>query len=364
MRALKFFLRMLGIIVGLVLTFAALPVGECRQQIDDIRSAFVEEVGEFNKTTYVIGHKCPDSDTVCSAIAYANLKQELNVKCEPRISGAVNKETEFILRYFDVPTPPVLENAQGQNLILVDHNIASQAVNGINAAQVIEIIDHHNLFGDLKSNTPVFYLRMPVGCTATIVWLCYLNHRVKIDKQMAGLMVSAILSDTDNLRSENTTGLDRQAAIELQKIAAIKDRTKFFTAMEKEFTSYDGMSEREIIFTDFKEFNAGSRRCGYSTVATLNPVERDVLAERLDSFMKNFFATQSFDMFFVKVHEIENYTAVMLAYGSDAGEILTDAFNLPEEYPLSLPTNIPNKKIARAISAGVEKLNSIPSQVA
>lgn len=364
MRALKFFLRMWGFIVGLVLTFAALPVGECRQQIDDIRSAFVEEVGEVNKTTYVIGHKCPDSDTVCSAIAYANLKQELNVKCEPRISGTVNKETDFILSYFDVPTPPVLENAQGHNLILVDHNVVAQAVNGIGAANVVEIIDHHNLFGDLKSSRPVFYLRLPVGCTATIVWLCYQNNRVKIDKQMAGLMFAAILSDTDNLRSENTTELDRQAVTELQKIADIKDRTKFFLDMEREFTSYAGMSEREIIFTDFKEFTAGSRRCGYSTVATLNPTERDALTERLDLFMKKFFASQSLDMFFVKVHEIETYTAIMLAYGSDARKLLATALDLPDEQPLHLPTNIPNKKIARAISAAIENLESHSSRVA
>ena len=364
MRALKFFLRMWGFIVGLVLTFAALPVGECKVAVDDIRSAFVEEVGEVNKTTYVIGHKCPDSDTVCSAIAYANLKRELNVKCEPRISGQVNKETEFILRYFDVPKPPVLENAQGHEIILVDHNVAAQAVSGIDSAHVVEIIDHHNLFGDLKSNTPVFYLRLPVGCTATIVWLCYLNNRVKIDRKTAGLMFAAILSDTDNLRSENATSLDRQAVTELQKIAEVKDRTKFFLDMEREFTSYAGMSERDIIFTDFKEFEAGNRRCGYSTVATLNPIERDNLAAQLDSFMKTFFASQDLEMFFIKIHEIENYTAVMLAYGEEARELLATALNLPNEQPLSLSTNIPNKKIARAICGAIEKSNYKSSLVA
>ena len=364
MRALKFFLRMWGFIVGLVLTFAALPVGECKVAVDDIRSAFVEEVGEVNKTTYVIGHKCPDSDTVCSAIAYANLKQKLNVKCEARVSGQINKETEFILRYFDVPTPPVLENAQGQNIILVDHNVTSQAVSGIDSANVIEIIDHHNLFGDLKSSTPVFYLRMPVGCTATIVWLCYKNNRVCINKQIAGLMFAAILSDTDNLRSENTTGLDRQAVAELQKIADIKDRTKFFLDMEREFTSYTGMSEQEIIFTDFKKFTAGSQQCGYSTVATLNLSERNALAARLDSFMKKFFTNQSLDMFFIKVHEIKSYTAVMLAYGKDARKILADVLNLADQQPLILTTNLPNKKIARAISTAVEKSEITSSRVA
>lgn len=355
MKALKFFLRMWGFIVGMVLTFAALPVGECKFDVDDIRSAFIEEVEEINKTTYVIGHTCPDSDTVCSAIAYANLKQKLNVKCEARISGTINKESDFLLKYFDVPTPPILENASGQNVILVDHNVSAQAIAGIEEASIVEIIDHHNLFGDIKSRN-VFYLTMPVGCTATIVWLCYKQSNIAIDKKMAGLMFGAILSDTDNLRSANTTGLDREAANSLQEIAAIDDRNKFFMAMEKDFTTYEGMNEREIIFTDFKEFCAGGRRCGWSTVATLNLAERDKLKVRLDDFMKNFFDGQELDMFFIKVHEIENYTAEMLAYGTDAKEILSAALGLEDKNNFVLETNLPNKKIARAITATLENL--------
>ncbi len=354
MKALKFFLRMWGFIVGMVLTFAALPVGECKVQVDDIRSAFIEEVEETSKTTYVIGHTCPDSDTVCSAIAYANFKQQLNVKCEPRISGAINKESDFILKYFDVPTPPVLESAAGKNIILVDHNVSAQAVKGIDSASVVEIIDHHNLFGDIKSRD-AFYLTMPVGCTATIVWLCYRQNKIAIDKKIAGLMFGAILSDTDNLRSANTTGLDIEAANSLQAIAAIDDRNKFFLAMEKEFTSYDGMSAREIIFTDFKEFCAGGRRCGWSTVATLNVKERDKLKLQLDDFMQKFFPAQDLELFFIKLHEIENYSAEMLCYGAGAAEILSAALGV-EQNNFVLEKNLPNKKIARAITATIESL--------
>ncbi len=354
MRALKFFLRMWGFIVGMVLTFAALPVGECKVAVDDIRSAFIEEVEEISKTTYVIGHTCPDSDTVCSAIAYANLKQKQNFKCEPRISGAINKETDFILKYFDVDAPPVIENVSGKNIILVDHNISAQAVAGIENACVMEIIDHHNLFGDIKAQKPIFYLTMPVGCTATIVWLCYRQNNVAIDKKMAGLMFGAILSDTDNLRSANTTGLDIEAANNLQKIAAIDDRNKFFVSMEKDFTNYDGMSEREIIFIDFKEFGAGNLKCGWSTVATLNISEREKIKMRLDDFMKKFFDKQGLDMFFIKLHEIENYSAEMLAYGVGAREILSVALGLEDKNNFVLEKNLPNKKIARGITAAIE----------
>ena len=353
MKALKFFLRMWGFIVGMLLTFAALPVGgECRAQPDDIRSALIEELGEVEKTTYVIGHTCPDSDTVCSAIAYANFKQKLNVKCEPRISGALNRESEFILKYFDVPTPPILESAVGENIILVDHNVTSQAISGIDEANILEIVDHHNLFGDIKSREPVFYLRMPVGCTATIVSLCYRNENVTVDKKMAGLMFAAILSDTDNLRSATTTSLDIETAADLQKLAEIDDRTKFFLDMEREFTDYSGMTEREIIFTDFKTFDAGGLKCGYSTVATLDAESRDEISARLEDFLTKNFASTGVEMFFVKVHEIESYTAKMLAFGNGAREILMSALNLSDD--LFLPVNVPNKKIARAISAVIE----------
>lgn len=355
MRALKFFLRMWGFIVGMVLTFAALPVGECKFDIDDIRSAFIEEVEEISKTTYVIGHTCPDSDTVCSAIAYANFKQKLNVKCEARISGEINKESEFILNYFDVPTPPIMENAAGQNIILVDHNVSAQAVAGINNACVVEIIDHHNLFGDIKSKN-AFYMTMPVGCTATIVWLCYKQNKVKIDKKIAGIMFGAILSDTDNLRSANTTNLDVEAAENLQKIASIADRNKFFLEMEREFTTYDGMTAREIIFTDFKEFCAGGRRCGWSTVATLNKSELVRIKNRLEKFMSENLPEQ--ELFFIKIHEIENYSAEILAYGDGAAEILASALETENKNRFVLEKNLPNKKIARAITATIENLKT------
>lgn len=355
MKALKFFLRMWGFIVGMVLTFAALPVGECKVAVDDIRSAFIEEFEEINTPTYVIGHVCPDSDTVCSAIAYANYKNQLNFKCEPRISGNLNKETDFILKYFEVEPPPVLESAAGENIILVDHNLTAQAISGIEKACVVEIIDHHNIFGDIKAKKPVFYLRMPVGCTSTIVWLCYRQNNVKIDKKIAGLMFGAILSDTDNLRSANTTNLDVEAAQSLQKIAGIADRNKFFVEMEREFTNYDGMSEHDIIFTDFKEFGAGDLRCGWSTVATLNAIEREKVKKRLDDFMKTF-SSNKLDMFFIKVHEIEGYTAEMLAYGAGAREILSDALGLKDKNNFILETNLPNKKIARAITETIENL--------
>ena len=364
MKALKIFLRIWGFLLGMVLTFAAMPVGDCRGQIsNDICSAFIDEAENRDYTTFVIGHTHPDSDTVCSAIAYANFKQHFNVKCEPRVAGTINKETEFILNYFDVEAPPVLENLAGHNVILVDHNVNSQTTDGIIDANVLEIIDHHNLYGDIKNANPIFYLNMPVGSTSTIVWWCYVKNNIAIDKKMAGLMFSAILSDTDNLRSENTTNLDRQAVESLQKIAEIYDRDKFFLAMEKDFTDYSKMTEREIIFTDFKNFSAGDMKCGYSTVATLTPSDRNFLKVRLNEYMKKFFDNREFDMFFIKIHDIETYTAEMLAFGENAKEILSAALEKKNENFILNP-NIPNKKIARAIEAATKEFSPVNTDFA
>lgn len=353
MKALKFFLRFWGFIVGMFLTFAAMPVGDCRSHSDiENPSAYIEEAEKHDLMTYVIGHTCPDSDTVCSAIAYADFKKKFNLKCEPRIAGALNKETEFILNSFDVPTPPILDNAADKNIILVDHNILSQAITGMESARIVEILDHHNLFGDVKTDKPIFYLHMQVGCTATIVWLCYHKNNISIDKKMAGIMFGAILSDTDNLRSANTTNLDKQAANELQKIAGVKNRTKYFLDMEKNFTDYSNMTEREIIYIDFKNFTANNLNCGYATVATLTPADRNNLKIRLDNFMKKNFIAQNVDMFFIKIHDIETYTANILAYGENAAEIIAE-INLRGDFE-----NMPNKKIARAICRASEKINS------
>ncbi len=160
---------------------------------------------------YVVGHKSPDSDSVCSAIAVADLKRQLGEECEARVAGEINNETGFILKKFGVDVPPILKNAKGKKIILVDHSDLSQAVDGMSEAMVVGLVDHHKL-GDVSTSVPVEALIRPLGCNCTIVKGLCDYYGKKISKEIAGLVLCAILGDTVVFRSPTTTGEDRVVA--------------------------------------------------------------------------------------------------------------------------------------------------------
>ena len=314
---------------------------------------------DYGKTvTYVVGHKPPDSDTVFSAIAYANLKRKLGVNAKAVITAPPNAESAFALKYFGVATPSLLENAAGKNIILVDHNSFAQAAPGMNKANILEVIDHHNAIGDVKTAAPVYYRNMPVGCAATIVWMAYLESKVAIDKPMAGIMLSAILSDTDNLQSSATTELDRQAVRHLQKIARVKDRTGYFLAMEKEFAAYKNMSERDIFYSDYKEFKVNGISYGCATVVALTKEERLALEKRLYDWMAANYKNQKMDMLFLKIHDLETYTADLVFFGEGAGECIRTAFGEVNGNAFALEKNISRKIVVRALQPAIEEWSS------
>ncbi|MCR4746015.1 MAG: DHH family phosphoesterase, partial [Lachnospiraceae bacterium] len=118
---------------------------------------------------YVIGHKSPDSDAVCSAIGYAEVLSKIGINCKARVTAKPNPETQFALDYFKVETPEILENAAGKNIILVDHNMYSQAADGMEEANIVGIMDHHNL-GDIQTSAPIVVKELPLGCTATGIY--------------------------------------------------------------------------------------------------------------------------------------------------------------------------------------------------
>ena len=143
----------------------------------------------------VFGHKNPDTDTICSSIVMSQMENKMNQNAECVRLGEINKETQYALDYFKVEKPRLIEKIEeGQHVILVDHNEFAQSVDGIENAKIDKIIDHHRI--ELKTTDPLFYFAEPVGCTSTILYeLCVMNN-IDVDKKMAGLMLSAIISDT------------------------------------------------------------------------------------------------------------------------------------------------------------------------
>lgn len=279
---------------------------------------------DYGEITYVIGHKSPDTDTVVSAITYAQLKNALGINCVPVVSGKINNETKFVLEYFNVPVPEILDDATGKNMILVDHSAYTQTVNGMAEAHIAEILDHHGL-GDVSTADPLYIKDMAIGSTATIIYTSYIENETEFDKTTAGLMVSAILSDTNNLTSSTTTDADRKACEYLSGIAEINDLDAYYAEMREHAESYDGMTDEEIFYSDYKEYEMNGTNVG---IACVNASEgkTEAMSDKMLSFMRENFDKQDMEHLYVLIYDAYNNKSVLLHYGEGTDEIVRTAF--------------------------------------
>ena len=230
----------------------------------------------LEKNIYVIGHKTPDSDSVCSAIALAGLRG-----CTPARAGEINRETEFILKYFGAEVPELLGNLAGQQVILVDHNKRHHAAAGIEAAQILEIVDHHFFGSDEDLTAPVIKSEI-LGSTAAIVCGLYEEAGKIPDRQTAGLLLGAIISDTLFFKSPNSTEIDKQAAEKLAVLAGV-DIDDFAGKVLAAASDLSGKSISEIYYQDYKVFrgNNASFGCGALTLAAggdTTGLEREIIS--------------------------------------------------------------------------------------
>ena len=224
----------------------------------------------------IFGHKNPDTDTICSSIVYNNLKRIQGMDSEAVRLGEINDETKYALEYFNVRLPRLVEEVEeGQNVILVDHNEFQQSANGIEKAVIREVIDHHRI-ANFETAAPLYYRAEPLGCTATILKKIYEEQNVNIDKQMAGLMLSAIISDSLLFKSPTCTLQDKVAAEELAKIAEV-DAQEYGLAMLKAGASTTDKTAETLISLDAKEFVLGSDKL---VVAQINTVDANEVADR------------------------------------------------------------------------------------
>ena len=224
----------------------------------------------------IFGHKNPDTDTICSSIVYNNLKRIQGMDTEAVRLGEINDETRYALEHFNVFEPRLVEEvAEGQQVILVDHNEFQQSVNGIEKAVIREVIDHHRI-ANFETAAPLYYRAEPLGCTATILKKIYEEQSVHIDKQMAGLMLSAIISDSLLFKSPTCTLQDKVAAEELAKIAEV-DAEEYGLAMLKAGASTTDKTAETLISLDAKEFVLGADKL---VVAQINTVDANEVADR------------------------------------------------------------------------------------
>ena len=274
--------------------------------------------------TIIYGHKNPDTDTICSALAYAELKTLLGEDVEARRLGELNEETKFVLDYFDVKAPELIDNISGKKVILVDHNEFSQSVEGIQDAQILEVVDHHK-FANFQTNEATKIKTEPVGCTSTIVYSLYKEAKVEVDKTNALLMLSAILSDTLLFKSPTCTSRDVEVAKELAKIANVSDIQEYGMEMLIAGTSFAKASMKEIINQDKKVFPVGDIEIA---VAQVNTVQIKELLDRKEEIEKEILheiGKYGYSLFLFVVTDIINSNSLVFAYGKEL-ELVKNAF--------------------------------------
>ncbi|MBM7572296.1 manganese-dependent inorganic pyrophosphatase [Aquibacillus albus] len=278
----------------------------------------------------IFGHKNPDTDTICSAIAYANLKASLGYEVEPVRLGSINGETQFALEKFNVEAPRLIEKAakEVKQVILVDHNEKQQSVDDIEDVQVTEVIDHHRI-SNFETSDPLYYRAEPVGCTATILNKLFKENNVAIPKEVAGLMLSAIISDSLLFKSPTCTEEDIAAAKELAAIAEV-DAEEYGLQMLKAGADLSDKSVTELISLDAKEFEMASNKVEIAQVNTVDTDEVFTLQEEIESEISATIDRKNLDLFVFVVTDILENDSVVLALGKQAN-VVEKAFNVSLE---------------------------------
>ena len=235
--------------------------------------------------TFIFGHKNPDTDAISSALIMADFEQQTgNTEAKAYRLGEISAETQFALDYFNVEAPELLnEDLKGQDVILVDHNEFQQSADTISNATIKHVIDHHRI-SNFETAGPLYYRAEPVGCSATILYKMYKERGFEIKPEIAGLMISAIISDSLLFKSPTTKeDVDAQA---LKDIANV-DLEAYGLEMLKAGASTTDKSAETLVNMDAKSFNMGD----YVTrIAQVNTVDIDEVLDRkrnLKSYVRN-----------------------------------------------------------------------------
>lgn len=222
-----------------------------------------------------------------------------------------------------------LMNMQKKQIILVDHNEKSQAVDGIGEAEILEIIDHHRL-GSLETVSPVYFRNQPLGCTSTIIYQMYQEQGVEIPKEIAGLLLSAIISDTLMFRSPTCTPFDKGVAKRLAEIADvdIEDHAK---KMFRAGSDFKNKTTEEIFYQDFKIFHTEDCDFGVAQISAMSGEELEQIGEQLRPFLPQVLGEKRLNMVYVMLTDILEESSKIIFAGEDAGKILAHAFKKQED---------------------------------
>ncbi|MBZ2405286.1 manganese-dependent inorganic pyrophosphatase [Liquorilactobacillus hordei] len=275
----------------------------------------------------VFGHKNPDTDAIVAAKAFAYLENQLGADAEAVALGTPNEETKFVLEHFSEETPRVVTEVskEVEAVMLVDHNEAQQSVDDIKDVTVTHVVDHHRI-ANFETSAPLYYYAEPVGCTSTIIFKLFKQNGIKIPAKLAGLMLSAIISDTLLFKSPTTTPADEVAVKELAKIAAV-DYETYGLEMLKAGTNLGSKSEKELIDADAKSFEMGGKTVRIDQINTVDLDEVFAREAALRNAIEEESAAEGYDLFLLMVTNILDSNTRLLVVG-EPKDVVEAAFSV------------------------------------
>lgn len=291
----------------------------------------------------VFGHQNPDTDAIGAAIAFANLQKELGKDAEAVALGEPNEETAFALNHFGLTAPRVVETVANEveQVMLVDHNEFQQSAADIEKVEILAVVDHHRI-ANFQTANPLYYLAEPVGCTSTIILKLYKENNVEVPKNIAGMMLSAIVSDTLLFKSPTCTQEDVQAAKELAEIAGV-DLEGYGLEMLKAGTNLGTKSASELIDLDAKSFPMGGSNLRIAQVNTVDLAEVFARQAELESAMQEANAANGYDLFVLVVTNILDSDSEILIVG-EPKENIEKAFNVTLDNNRALLKGVVSRK--------------------
>ena len=294
--------------------------------------------------TLIFGHRNPDTDSICSALAYADLKTRTGADVEAVRLGSVSAETQFVLDAFNTAPPRLVESvaAEASHVILVDHNERQQSAIDIDDVTIAEVIDHHRI-ANFETAGPLYYRAEPVGCTSTIVFKMFKESGVAVSPQIGGLMLSAIVSDTLLLKSPTCTPEDVAAAQELAPIAGV-DLQTYGLQLLKAGASLRERSIAQLISTDSKEFPMGRAKVEIAQVTAVDVDEVLCRQDELEAAMRYTIAAKGLDLFLFVITDILNNDSIAVALGPRAAAVEA-AFGVTLENNRALLIGVVSRKL-------------------
>ncbi|MDR2661043.1 MAG: manganese-dependent inorganic pyrophosphatase [Lactobacillaceae bacterium] len=291
----------------------------------------------------VFGHTNPDTDTIASAIATSYLLNNLYKWDTQAVAlGTPNEETTFALNYFKVQAPNVIKEAETEKVVLVDHNEAAQSVTNLSDVTVASIYDHHKF--NFSNSDPLYIVAKPWGSVATILYFEFKNNNVEIPSEIAGLMASAIISDTLLLKSPTTTDVDKIALEELAKVAGLENYKEYGLELLKAGTNLENKTEEELLNGDAKTFTMSGRTI---RIGQVNTVDIDSVLSRKDKLlaaMDKQMQKNGFDDFLFVITDILNSNSKAIFQGEDLA-FVEEAFSIKaDNHIIDLPGVVSRKK--------------------